>query len=340
MSLDIIEFSKQIGVSTATVSRAFSGRGRISEKTRKRVLEEAKNRGFAPNVHASRLNSKRTNQIGLYYGFSADPIFDYYNMELAQEIAKAAEQRGLAVSLELGRSGANENDRLRQLSRGAGLDGVILVVDGRTSGVRLLESIQGCPVAVFSNRPWTPVGKEIIIELDILSGMGDAVRDLVSKGHDRIGFIGGSGIADKLNRFRKVLAENQLLVDPQLIVEGCVSFADGQRAFHRIASQRPSAILCATDVLAMGALNEAKAMGMEVPADISVVGMDDLAFTAYTTPSLSTVGIPRTQIAKTAVESILSQLEDEESRRPRAAAKHVIGSYYVPRASVGAVRRK
>ena len=337
MSLDIIAFSKKIGVSTATVSRAFSGRGRISEKTRERVLEEAKKLGFSPNVHASRLNSKRTKQIGLYYGFSEDPIFDYYNMELAQEIAKAAELRGQAVNLELSRSGETEtNDRLRQLSRGGGLDGIVLVVDGRASGARLLESIEGCPVVVVTNRPWAPIRKEIVIELDVVSGMSEAVRDLAEMGHRRIGFIGGTGITDKLNSFREILAEHDLPVDPMLIAEGSSSFSEGQKAFHRLAAQRPSAIFCATDVLAMGALNEASAMGMGVPENISIVGMDDLAFSAYTTPSLSTVGIPRTQIAKTAIDSILAQLDAEESKTPRASTKHVIGSYYVPRASVGA----
>ncbi|WP_309383301.1 LacI family DNA-binding transcriptional regulator [Cerasicoccus frondis] len=336
MPLDIVEFSKQIGVSTATVSRAFSGRGRISEKTRERVLEEARARGFSPNVHASRLNSKRTNQIGLYYSFSEDPIFDYYNMELAQEIAKAAEKRGQAVHLELSRTGKGENHRLRQLTGGGGLDGIILVVDGRTSGARLLESVQGCPVVVVTNRAWAPIQKEIVVELDIFSGMVDAVRDLASLGHKRIGFIGGTGITAKVNGFRRILEDCKLTVDPKLIAEGSVSFSDGQKAFHQVASQRPSAVFCATDVLAMGALNEANAMGLNVPGDISIVGMDDLAFTAYTTPSLSTVGIPRSQIAKTAVDSIISQLDDEESESPRALAKHVIGSYYVPRASVGA----
>lgn len=335
MALDIVEFSKQVGVSTATVSRAFSGRGRISDKTRTRILKDARRLGFIPNVHASRLNLKRTSQIGLFYSFSKEPIFDYYNMELAQEIAKAAEKRGQALHLELNRSGKSNEDRLRQLTHGAALDGIILVVDGRASGARLLKVISDCPVVVVTSKPWTPIGKEIVVELDVFMGMAEAVRDLASQGHERIGFIDTVANGGKSAGFTKIMRDVGLPVDPRIIIEGSVSFADGQKAFHKLAPQQPSAILCATDILAMGALNEASGMGLRVPQDISLVGMDDLAFAAYTTPSLSSVGIPRSQIAKAAIDSILSQLDDEESDTPRASTRHVIGSYYVPRSSIG-----
>tara|TARA_R100000027_G_scaffold32582_1_gene23869 strand:+ start:8128 stop:9144 length:1017 start_codon:yes stop_codon:yes gene_type:complete len=338
MGLGIIEFSKRIGVSTATVSRAFSGRGRISEKTQKRVLLEARRLGFTPNVHASRLNSKRTGQIGLCYGLSDDTIFDYYNMELAQEIAKVAESKNLTVNLELSSRGAKGNERLGRLSRGAGLDGIILVVEGRANGVGLLQSIEGCPVVVVTNRSWKRIGEETVIELDLMSGIAEAVRDLVAKGHERIGFIGGVEITGKRKKFQRVLLENSLEVDDRWIVEDAVSFSDGQKALGKIAGQGPTAVFCTTDVLAMGALNEAHLRGMAVPGDLSIVGMDNLAFTAYTTPSLSTIGIPRERIAVAAVESLEAKFKGEGSPPTGFAARQVIGSYYVPRASVGSLR--
>lgn len=335
MALDIKTFSEQIGVSTATVSRAFSGRGRISDETRARVLEEAKRYGFAPNVHASRLNMKRTGLIGLYYSFSDVPIFDYYNMELAQEVAKAAERRDYAVHLELsGSSSDRENERLRALTRGNGLDGVILVVDGRSSGLRQLKHVEGCPATVITSKPWPPHGDETIVELDLNKGITEAVSELVKLGHRKIAFLASNKNTLKLNNFCRALQDHGLEARSELIVNGAIDFAQAQEAFRQIAPRRPSAILCATDILALGVLAAASQLGLEVPRDLSVVGMDDLGFTAFTTPSLATIGIPRAQIASTAVDSILSRLESENSTVPRRSERRIIGSLFIPRCSI------
>ncbi|WOO40714.1 LacI family DNA-binding transcriptional regulator [Rubellicoccus peritrichatus] len=335
MALDIKSFSQSIGVSTATVSRAFSGNGRISEATKERILEEAKKAGFSPNIHARRLNMKKTGLIGLYYTFADEPIFDYYIMELAQELIKAAEMRDYAIHLELGGSAKGKDvDRLAELTRGHGLDGIILVVDGRSSGLKLLKAVHDCPAAVISGMPWTPVGDEIAIELDIRSGIHEAVKELAKLGHSRIGFIRGTADEGKLAAYKEALEELGLIVDPRLIAKGPLSFADGRNAFNQLAAHSPTAVICSTDVLALGALNEAQRLGIRVPEDTSIVGMDDLAFSAFTTPSLSSIGIPRQQMAKTAVDCLLARFDMGKNLGRRASSKHVINTFFVPRSSV------
>ena len=85
----------------------------------------------------------------------------------------------------------------------------------------------------------------------------------------------------------------------------------------------------------MGALNEAHSMGLKVPEDLSIIGMDDLAFTAFTTPGLSTIGIPRAQVAQTTVDLILGQIEHEaEHHTPSVGSRHSIQSYFVSRGSI------
>jgi len=335
MSLDIKSFSQRIGVSTATVSRAFSGNGRISKKTQVRILEEAKRLDFSPNIHAQRLNRKKSEVIGLYYSFGEDPIFDYYNMELAQEIAKAAEQRGYALHLELGGKDPEKvESRLSELTSGYGLDGVIIVSDGRSSSLSLLQSIQRCPVAVISGSAWPLEKDEIAIELDLASGMHAAIEELVKLGHRRIGFVSGAARTGKLTSFRHAIEEFGLSFDPGLVIEQSKSFADGQNALKRLLPLEPTAIFCATDILAMGALNSAQAMGIEVPKDLSIVGIDDLAFTAFTTPGLATIGIPRAQIAKTTVDLLLARIERDTDTTQSVGSRHSIQSYFVTRGSI------
>ena len=335
MSLDIKTFSKIVGVSTATVSRAFSGNGRINKQTQTRILAEARRLEFSPNIHARRLNSKKTGLIGLYYTFSEEAIFDYYNMELAQEIAKAAERSGYSVHLELGRPGQDSDDqRLHDLTGGLGLDGVIVVWDGLSSGTRLVKSIQRCPVAVISGKTWQAVGSEIAIELDVTSGIREAVAALAKLGHERIAFINAVGRRTKSSAYKFALEENGLSYDASLEVTADKYFTDGQQAFEALIRYKPTAVLCATDVLALGALNRASVLKCRVPEDVSIVGMDDLGFTAFTTPSLATVGIPRDQIAATAVGRLLARIDAGDKPSGAALSRYKISSYFLNRGSV------
>lgn len=335
MALDIKSFSEKVGVSTATVSRAFSGNGRINSATRTRILEAAERLGFSPNVHAQRLNNKRTGMLGLYYTFSDEAIFDYYNMELAQEIAKAAETREYSVHLELGRSGkALDEKRLRDLTSGFGLDGFIVVSDSLTSSSRLLKAIRGCPAVVISGETWKPVGQEIAVELDVTTGIREAIATLAGLGHKRIAFLSGNGPPAKLSAFKFALEENGLKFEPSLVAPAHKSFADGQLGFENVYRYKPTAVLCATDVLAMGTLNQASKLKCRVPKDVSVVGIDDLGFTAFTTPALATVGIPRDQIASTAVGRLLARIDGGDAHAVKGPSRYVISSYFLNRGSI------
>lgn len=334
--LDIKSFSEKIGVSTATVSRAFSGRGRISPTTRTRVLKEAKRLGFVPNVHASRLNSRKTGVIGLYYTFSDEVIFDYYNMELAQELAIAAEKRDYSIHLELGRAGGtSDKTRMRELSIGNGMDGVVVVSDSKTNGQHMVKSVKGCPVVVITSESWTPIHNEVTVELDVTSGIREAISTLAQMGHQKIGFLDSGSHGIKKRAFRFALEEHNLRYDEKLVAIADKSFSDGQLAFERIYRYKPTAILCATDIIALGAMNRANKIKCRVPEDISIVGIDDLGFTAFTTPGLATVGIPRDQVAATTIDQLIARFESDGQKT--GVSRYIISSYFLNRASVASV---
>ncbi len=334
--MDIREFSEIVGVSTATVSRAFSGRGRISKKTQERILEEARKHGFAPNINARRLSSKFSGVIGLYYTFGEEIIFDYYNMELAQEIAKACAERGISLHLVL-RSPSQPDAQLNNLIAGKGLDGVIIVADSERSLDGLEKVIADCPTIVISNQVWAKNPSTGFIHLDFESGIEQAVKQLVKLGHRRIGFIRGLADETKFKAFKAALEHYGLKPNEALIANGPKTIEDGQRAVGELLKKKVDAVVCCTDLLAIGALQGAAKLGLSTPDQLSIVGMDDLALASQTSPSLASIGVPRSKIAASALQMLENVMNASEGKgAPAPQFMHTVNTFFVERDSITA----
>lgn len=341
--MDIKKFSLLAGVSTATVSRAFSGNGRIKEATREHVFKLASEHGYVPNIHAQRLNARRTDIIAVYYSFSTAPIFDYYNMELAQEIAKAAGARGFTTNLELTQETTAPSLGLQRAADGGGLDGIILVADSLAGARTFLERFKTLPVVVIANHDWELPEAPGLVRIHQDSGIDEAVAALRAAGHTRIGFIHGLADTAKHDAFLNALRVQGIDADAAPMAAGPQSFEDGERAIGELLDANVSAVLCSTDILAIGAITGADKRGVRVPEDLSIVGIDNLAFAAFSRPPLASVGIPRTEIADAAVE-ILHQLVEASpaagaaasaSAAPVAQRVRTIDTRFLNRASLG-----
>ncbi|WP_309383291.1 LacI family DNA-binding transcriptional regulator [Cerasicoccus frondis] len=336
--MDIREFSEIVGVSTATVSRAFSGRGRISKKTQERILEEARKHGFAPNINARRLSSKFSGVIGLYYTFGEEIIFDYYNMELAQEIAKACAGRGISLHLVL-RSPSQPDLQLNNLIAGKGLDGVIIVADSERSLDGLGKVISDCPTIVIANQVWPKNPSTGFIHLDFESGIEQAVKCLVRLRHRRIGFIRGLSDSTKFKAYQSTMEACGLKLDKSLIAEGPKTIEDGQRAIGVLLKKKVDAVVCCTDLLAIGALQGAAKLGVSVPDQLSIVGMDDLALASQTSPPLASIGVPRSKIAASALqmlENVMNASDGNTAATPQFM--HTVNTFFVERESISSVK--
>ncbi len=311
--MNIRTFSEQIGVSTATVSRAFSGRGVIDPATRERVLNEARRLNFTPNVLAQRLSRQSSGVLGLYYCFGDEPIFDYYNMELAQEIAKAATDSGHGLHLELASRHARRLDdaptQLASLTGGKSIDGLVLVSDGNESADKLLAQIGDTPTVILSAQSWDipPCHAQVVI--DFGPGIRAAVDHLVAHGHTRIGYFHGLVDDGKFRALNSALASHDLTLAGRATGYGSKSFEDGERAFAAWRADGLTAVICATDILALGAMRSAAATGVRLPRDFSIIGIDDLAIAAHSVPTLSSIGVPRAAIARTAIDALLKSIK-------------------------------
>lgn len=337
--MDIKKFSVLAGVSTATVSRAFSGNGRIKEATRQRVFKLAAEHGYVPNIHAQRLNARRTDIIAVYYSFSTAPIFDYYNMELAQEIAKAAAARGYTTNLELTQKTSDPSQGLQRAADGGGLDGIILVADSRSGALAFLKRFKTPPVVVIANHDWDLPEAAGLVRIHQDSGIDEAVAQLKAAGHTHIGFIHGLADAAKHQAFLNALRVQGLDADAAPMASGPLSFEDGERAIGELLPSGATAVLCSTDILALGAISGADKRGIRVPEDLSIVGIDNLSFSAFTRPPLASVGIPRTEIAAASVEALHQLVEDATAPAGQPPRKrqviHTVATRFIMRGSLG-----
>jgi DNA-binding LacI/PurR family transcriptional regulator len=336
--MDIREFSKLVGVSTATVSRAFSGRGRINLNTRQNVLEAARKHGFAPNIHAQRLHSKQSGVIGVLYSFSAEPIFDYYNMELATEIAQAASRVGYATQLELTDEPRIKNQHVSSLVDGKGVDGLILVADSEESAREFLGSAPKCPCVVISTQLWAKCAATGLVHIDFRTGIGQALETLIADGHRRIGFMRGFSEETKAQAYLEVMKRHGLPMRPEWICDGPKTYEDGANGMQGLLKSNVTAVLCSTDILALGAMHAAIEKGLRIPEDVSVVGIDNLAFTPFTTPALSSIGVSRREIGQAALELLTRAIrENGDSEKPVRKRPHVqtVSTEFIPRKSSG-----
>lgn len=336
--MDIRTFAKLVGVSIATVSRAFSGNGRINPETRRHILKMAEEKGFVPNIHARRLSSQESATLGIFYSFSSEPVFDYYNMELAQELAKASVLHGYTAQLELTSDEIRQEERLLQLAATGAIDGMVLVVGIIERARELLPRITQCPCVVIANSPWpasTPVAASIFI--DFRSGIEQAILRLRELGHRRIGYIRGMVDETKHKAYQAAMKKAGLTVKPGWVHPGHKSFADGEKAARALLKRDVTAILCATDILALGVMHAAQEGGVRVPGDLSVIGMDDLALSAFTTPGLSSIGVPRQYVGEVAVESLARAIRDKREGQVKTSNLQTVHPQLVERRSIGQV---
>ena len=312
----LAEVAKKVGVSEATVSRVLNGKPGVSDSTRETVLTALDVLGYE---RPSKLRGQRARLIGLVLPEVQNPIFP----ALAEFIGGALAQRGFTpVLCTRTAGGLSESDY------------VDMLLDQHASGVvfagghfaelaaphdhyRLLHS-RGVPV-VLVNAAIDNLDFPCVATDDMVAA-GQSFRHLASLGHERIGLIVGP--EDHMPSWRKLSAFVQLAeraghsVAP--VEHTLFSLEGGQAATTRMLRQGVTGIICASDVLALGAVRAVRRAGLIVPDDVSVVGYDDSAWLNSTDPPLTTIRQPIESIGKAAVSLLVSQMGGEGAARGTA----------------------
>ncbi|WP_432546506.1 LacI family DNA-binding transcriptional regulator [Kineococcus sp. SYSU DK004] len=317
------QVAERAGVSLGTVSNVLNRPEVVSEALRDRVLRAIDELGFVRNESARQLRAGVSRTVAVVVLDVANPFFT--DVVTGAE-ALAEEHDALVVVCNSGGSTDREAGHLRRLAQQRPL-GLLLspVEDEDTADVSrapLLEALrrQGTAVVLVDRGASGEGGWSVSVD-DRLGGHL-AGRHLAERGHHRVAFVGGPiglrQVADRLAGLREALAAAglpapEVLEVPELSVRAGAEAA--ARLLARPADERPGAAFCANDLLALGALNECVRRGVAVPAELAVVGYDDIDFAATASVPLTSVRQPRAQLGRTAVQLLLEQVAGRPARR-------------------------
>jgi LacI family transcriptional regulator len=325
------------GVSQSSVSLALNQMvgARISEATRARVIEAAQRIGYELPAarRASSVGMSRTSIAYLVDEISTSP-HPVVNLDGARD---SAWESGYLVAAHVTRSNRElEASIVAAIKRDASVIGVIYSTIF-TREVSLPRGLDGVPTVLLNC--YTADGKFAAVVPGEEAGAFAATAFLIEKGHRRIAFINGEpwmdAAADRLKGYRRALADAGIAFDASIVREGDWLPAQGHRHARALIAQtpRPTAIFCANDLMAMGALEAAAQCRLRVPEDISIMGYDDQELARYTNPPLSTLVLPNYEMGRRAVELLI----DISMRGASAPTQKIrIDGPLVERASVGA----
>ena len=307
--ITIDDIAKSAGVSTATVSRALNMPDTVSESLREKINQTINQIGYIPSGAARALASNRSFTVGAILPTLDNAIFSESIAAFEQSLSDNNYTLLVTVS---NYDHQHETVQLRKLIE-RGVDAILLVgLDHADKTWQLIEKSTHCAIAIWGN---STRAKIPCVGFDNAKPAQLAVEHLISLGHERIGMIAGITKDNDRARARKRgvlkgLKKAGLEIDEKLFVEKEYTHQAGRDGFNELVnlSNRPTAILCGNDVLAMGAIFEAQAQSLKVPEDISIIGYDNLPITSHMSPALTTINVPSPQIGKQAADSVLEFL--------------------------------
>lgn len=317
----IADVARLAKVSPSSVSNVLNGRSeRMKPSTKERIERAIEQLGYTPNHVARQLRTGHAPIIGLIVPSVANPFYGIFS-RLVEEVALTGGYQVL-----LGNSDRNPDREQRYAKElwGYGVRGIIF--GSSLTQFTHLESLieQGLHVVAF-DRP-TQQSDRIAIDsigVDNVQVARLATKHLLALGHRRIGFISGPirtvNRLDRLEGYRMTLQETDIEFDPQFVWEGVASnFGDvtavelGRQGAHDLLSKtnRPTAVITINDMYAFGVYAGARDLGLNIPEDVSVVGVDDIVLAEVVQPPLTTVHQPIRDITRLAVERLIGRLQD------------------------------
>ncbi len=322
------------GVAPSTVSYVVNNGPRpVSLKARQKVLSAIAKLGYHPSEVARSLRTRRTQTIGLVVPDITNP---YYG-EMAQAVEEVSFAHGYTVILAHTGHLPGRELRYSQMLRSKEVDGVIFLPV--TPDLEPLHSLRRANVPLVVLERFVP-GYSCILADEHRGGFL-ATQHLLGLGHRRIGCIALAGDSTssvaRADGYRAALLEAGIFPDRNLILECDEGYSAGELAAREFLQlpQRPTAVVAHNDLMAIGAMKAFAEAGLRVPADISVIGFDDIAAASYVQPALTTLAYPKRQMGKEAIEMLLNVLRSEHRVAPQTVKLPV---ELVVRASTGPAR--
>ena len=322
MRVTIKDIAKKAGVSHATVSRALNDRPEIPEKTAVGIKRIAVEMGYLPSSAARSLKTNRSQALGVVLSNISDPFFS----EILEGIESAAQASGYSLFIAASQHDPHREGAIVQSMVERHVDGVIICsAPFQPDQARQLLEF-GVPMVVVNNQ--AAEDYRYSIYHDDVDGSRQVTRHLIGLGHMRIAYLGnslsGRTTLDRLSGFKQEMKAAGLPVLPGAVyaVDGGAP-ENGQASLEHFLSLplTPTAFICFNDRTAIGLLHGLQERGIQVPTQCSVAGFDNISFSAYTNPPLTTFDQPKRHIGEEAAKLVLGLLnpdpEDAIWNRPK-----------------------
>jgi LacI family transcriptional regulator len=322
--MDILQVAKRANVSSATVSRVINGLPGVREKTSARVRQAIAEMNYVPNTNARSLRMGRTRLFGLIVSDINNPFFP----ELIDSFEALAAAQGIEVIF----THTNyDPKRLQSCIRRMverNVDAIAVMTSEVEEAALKQASIAGVPLVLMNQRELAGKYPDVLVEYS--AGFREALVHLLSLGHSEIGFIAGpqtlNSARGRKEAFRAALKSHGVRVRPEWIAVGSMRVEGGRAAMESLLSlqPRPTAVLTSNDLMAVGALQAAHAAHVRVPKDLSIIGFDDLPIAGMVHPPLSTIRLPRNEVAARAFACLQRTLQGKAIEPAEPVQPHLI----------------
>ncbi|MEG8947115.1 LacI family DNA-binding transcriptional regulator [Rosettibacter firmus] len=322
MNVTIKDVAKKAGVSIATVSLVLHKSNRISTVTRNKVLKAIKELNYHPSRSAKGLVTRTTGNIGFVltedHFLRTEPF--YTKIFLGTEFV--TRDNDYYVLLSTIKREFHEDDPLPRFILEKNVDGIIIA--GKVPNL-FISKLSKYKIPLVFVDYYPPQGDYNVVLIDNIKGGFLATKYLIELGHKDIAFVGGDithpSITDRFIGYKQALESSGLSINPDIIItdEDYPSRANGYDAANRLLNQSKNitAIFACNDAMALGILQYCYDNGIKVPDDISIVGFDDVESDISSTPQLTTIRVPKTELGIEAMNLMVNLLKEKEKFQTR-----------------------
>lgn len=308
------DVARQAAVSLSTVSYVLNDSGMVSPQRRARVLEACRLLNYTPNDSARKLRRRFASTIGLVIPDLANQFFAF----LAEGVERAASESDVLVVLCAPEADGMSDSVNARLLRSQRLDGVVYLAGASAPAFSLIELTRLGPVVLVDEQ--IPGFDLPSVVSDNRRGAREIAQHVLEQGHEHAAIIGGPSALwtaqQRLAGYREAFVAAGLDPDEVPVLVGDYRQDSGTELAKQLLShsrsRRPTALLCANDLMAVGALEYARAVGLRVPEDLSLVGFDDLTFSALLQPRLTTVRQPSRDMGYRAARMLINIIEKDD----------------------------
>lgn len=321
--ITIQDIADRANVSISTVSRVLNGTAPVASETRARVLQVIDELGYKPNLFASGLAGGQSRTIGVLTQLIGSPFYDV----ILRGVFRGIDGSGYSPLFADGRWNVDNDLVALNMFMQHQVDGLI-ILNGHAPSDVLIEIAREIPMIIIGR--YIPELEDQCLSFDDFDAAKQATQYLIDAGHHRIAHITGllnhEDALERRDGYAAALEEAGIKPSPELIIEGDFTEPSGMMAVEMLLmrGQIFSAIFAANDQMAYGARLALYRRGLRVPEDVSLVGFDDQAPSAYMVPPLTSIRRPPLEIGETAGKALVSMMQGNSTTLPKFTSKLII----------------